>query len=61
MSGYFRIWLRERENTKSIMQFMKFVIDFNDIWETMHELLISQSDDVWRCYRVDFIEITYYT
>lgn len=61
MSGYFRIWLRERENTKSIMQFIKFVIDFNDIWETMHELLISQSDDVWRCYRVDFIEITYYT
>lgn len=61
MSGYFRIWLRERENTKSIMQFIKFVIDFNDIWETMHELLMSQSDDVWRCYRVDFIEITYYT
>ena len=61
MSGYFRVWLRERKNTKSIMQFMKFVIDFNDIWETMHELLMSQSDDVWRCYHVDFIEITYYT
>ena len=62
MSGYFRIRLQERKNKKQTMQFIKFVIDFNDIYEAMHDLLMSKNynDDNFRCYRVDFIEITKY-
>lgn len=57
----YRIWLKDRENSKSRMQFIvtKFFVD--DIVEKAHDLLLTESDFDWKCYRVDLVNIVDFT
>lgn len=57
----YRVWLKDRENPKSKMQFIvtKFFVD--DILEKAHELLLTESDFDWRCYRIDLVDIVDFT
>lgn len=58
MIVHYRIWLKERDNNKSRMQFATVAFDVADILETAHTLMLKHTDDDWICYRVDLISIT---
>lgn len=57
----YRVWLKERENLKSRMQFVKTVFDVQDLIESAHDLLIEESDDEWECYKIDLVDIISFT
>lgn len=61
MTVNYRVWLKDRENPKSKMQFIvtKFFVD--DILEKAHDLLLTESDFDWICYRVDLVDISNFT
>lgn len=54
----YRIWLKDRKYPKSRMQFIvtKFFVD--DIIEKAHDLLMSESDSDWECYKVCLVSIS---
>lgn len=61
MTVNYRIWLKDRENPKSKIQFIVTEFFVNDIFETAHDLLLTESDFDWICYRVDFVNIADFT
>lgn len=60
MTVHFRVWLKERENPKSRMQFIISRFFVEDMLEAAHELMIEQTDTDWICYRVDLVSIEYF-
>lgn len=54
----YRVWLKDRENPKSRMQFCVVKFHVNDILEKAHDLIMENSDHEWECYRIDFISIS---
>lgn len=60
MTVNFRVWLKDRENPKSRMQFIKSKFFVDDMLEAAHELMIEQTDMDWICYRVDLVSIEYF-
>ena len=56
----FRVWLKERENPKSRMQFITSKFFVNDILEAAHNLMIEHTDADWICYRVNLVSIEYF-
>lgn len=57
----YRVWLKERENLKSRMQFVKTVFDVQDLIESAHNLMMKESDDEWECYKIDLVDIISFT
>lgn len=53
----YRVWLKERENLKSRMQFVKTVFNVQDLIESAHNLMMEESDNEWECYRIDLVDI----
>lgn len=55
----FRVWLRDRElNTISCFTVGTIA---HDIWERALEIMIDHTDKEYKCFRVDFICIDYFT
>ncbi len=61
MTVEYRVWLKERENLKSKMQFVKTVFNVQDLIESAHDLMIKESDDEWECYKTDLVDIISFT
>lgn len=57
MTVNYRIWLKNRENTKSRMQIVVTEFHVDDMWEKAHELLLTETDMDWICYRIDLVNI----
>lgn len=57
MIVHFRVWLRDRETHKrSCFCHTSFVNE--DLLEAAHNLLLSESDKDFECYRIDLIDIS---
>ena len=53
----YRVWLKDRKNPKSRMQFIVGEFYVDDILERAHDLMLKHTDIDWICYRVDLISI----
>lgn len=60
MTVNYRVWLKDRENPKSRMQFIKSEYFVEDMLETAHDLMLSETDCDFICYRIDLVEIVYF-
>lgn len=58
MTVVYRIWLKDRENPKSRLQLIHPKWHVEDMLETAHELMMSETDYDYICYRVDLVEIS---
>lgn len=58
MTVDYRVWLKDRKNPKSRLQFIKTKYFVKDLLETAHDLMMQQTDYDYICYRVDLVEIT---
>lgn len=54
----YRVWLKDRENPKSRMQFITTEFHVTDMLETAHNIMLSHTDFDWICYRVDLVSIS---
>ena len=53
----YRIWLKDRENPQSRMQFIVGKPFVDDLLEEAHNLMLKHTDIDWICYRVDLVGI----
>lgn len=60
MCVYYRLWFKDRE-TKKRSQIIKAEFWVDDILMRAHDLLLSESDHEFECYRVDLVEISDFT
>lgn len=56
----YRVWLRERENPKNIMQFATTVYFVESLQDGALRAMIKSSDNEWECFRVDLITIDHF-
>lgn len=54
---FYRVWLRDRENPKNILQYSKPVFNVESIEEGALRTMQTTSDAEWECYEVDLVEI----
>lgn len=55
----YRVWLRERENPKNIMQFATTEFFVESLQDGALQATIHSSDTEWECYRVDLLTIDF--
>lgn len=53
----YRVWLRERENPKNIMQFATTETFVESIEEGALRAMHAVSDNEWECFKVDLLSI----
>lgn len=57
MTVDYRVWFKDRENSKNIFQFITTVFYVEDLMMSAHDLMMKESDYDWECYRVDLVSI----
>ena len=55
----YRVWLRERENHKNIMQYATVQYFVESLQDGALQAMIKASDSEWECFRVDLLTITF--